>query len=89
MCEVIKADVVTTSGIGVTPAANTWYKARIERDASGNVTCTVNASAVTIGSANTPGAVGVFDIFQVKSLTAAQWRLRRRYYEQHWTGLTR
>jgi hypothetical protein len=89
MCEVIKAGVVTTSGIGVTPAANTWYKARIERDASGNVTCTVNASAVTIGSANTPGAVGVFDIFQVKSLTAAQWRLRSRYYEQHWTGLTR
>jgi hypothetical protein len=89
MCEVIKAGVVTTSGIGVTPAANTWYKARIERDAGGNVTCTVNSSSATINSANTPGAVAVFDIFEVKSLTAAQWRLRSRYYEQHWTGLTR
>jgi hypothetical protein len=89
VCEVIKAGVVTTSGIGVTPAANTWYKARIERDASGNITCTVNTSAVTITSANTPSAVSVFDIFEVKSLTAAQWRLRSRYYEQHWTGLTR
>jgi hypothetical protein len=89
VCEVIKAGVVTISGIGVTPAANTWYKARIDRDASGNITCTVNTSAVTIGSANTPGAVSVFDIFEVKSLTASQWRLRSRYYEQHWTGLTR
>ena len=89
VCEVIKAGVVTTSGIGVTPLANTWYKARIDRDASGNITCTVNASAVTIGAANTPGGVAMFDIFEVKSLTAAQWRLRSRYYEQHWTGLAR
>jgi hypothetical protein len=89
VCEVIKAGVVTTSGIGVTPTANTWYKARIERDASGNITCTVNSSTATINAANAPGAVAVFDLFEVKSLTAAQWRLRSRYYEQHWTGLAR
>jgi hypothetical protein len=89
VCEVIKAGVTTTSGIGVTPSANTWYKARVERDASGNVTCTVNSSTATISATNTPGSVAVFDIFQVKSLTAAQWRLRSRYFEQHWTGLSR
>jgi hypothetical protein len=89
MCEVIKAGITTTSPIGVTPAANTWYKARVERDASGNVTCTVNSSSATITSANTPGAAPVFDVFEVKSLTASGWRLRSRYYEQHWTGLAR
>lgn len=89
MCEVIKAGVTTTSAIAVTPSANTWYKARVERDASGNVTCTVNSSSTTISSANAPGSVGVFDMFQVKSLTASSWRLRSRYFEQHWTGLAR
>jgi hypothetical protein len=49
----------------------------------------VNSSSATITSANTPGAAPVFDVFEVKSLTASGWRLRSRYYEQHWTGLAR
>src|SRR5262249_30999987 len=47
MCEVIKTAVVSAAGSGATPVAKSWYNARIERDASGNVTCTVNASSAT------------------------------------------
>jgi hypothetical protein len=90
ICEAIKGGVTTTATIAVTPTANTWYKTRVQRDAaSGDITCTVNATSATVAAANTPTSAAVFDVFQVKSLTASSWRLRSRYFEQHWTGLTR